>query len=99
MEDISTYTVLKTLDNAPRFLFWDMDEFVLMVAPFILGMSISIFIMPLGFILRYFYSKLKKRYSHGKLKHKLYRSLPKQLFEVVGVCGRCPPSHLRKFIV
>lgn len=92
--------IIKTLDNMPRFFFWGMDEFILMVTPFFIGILLgSVLLMILGIVLKPFYTKLKRRYPNGFLKHKLYWNIPKSVFSKMGIFKKLPPSHYRDLVL
>lgn len=92
--------VVKTLDNTPRILFWGADEFAILVAPIFLGIVLGSFLlMILGFVIRYFYKKYKRRYPSRFFKHKLYWILPKQAFEMCGILKNIPRSDDRDLIL
>ena len=84
----------------PRVLFWRVDEFAIIVVPIFLGLLIgSILFMTLGFLLKPFYSRLKKKYPRGTLKHKLYWHLPTSIVGKMGICQTIPPSHKRELLL
>ncbi|MFI5343138.1 MAG: type IV conjugative transfer system protein TraL [Chlamydiales bacterium] len=87
------------MDNTPRMLFWGIDEFVIMVSPFFIGLLVgSVPVMLSGFFLKGFYRRTKKRYPKGAIRHSLYRNLPHWFFKQSGVFKRLPPSHKRDFL-
>ena len=91
--------VFKTLDNMPRMIFWGVDEFVIMAAPFFIGLLFgSVFMMLSGLVLKKFYCRWKKRYPRGLIMHALYWNLPTRAFIRFGVFKRLPHSHVRDFL-
>ncbi len=98
MDNLPTETIIKTLDNTPRVLFWGVDEFLLMVGPLFIGMAFGyLSFMLLGFVLKRFYNRLKKRYPRGHFQHIVYWKFPIYALKASGVLKRFPPSHYREF--
>lgn len=88
------------MDNTPRMLFWEIDEFILMAAPFFLGVAVgSVSVMLSGIVLKKFYSRWKKRCPRGVLRHTIYWNIPTHSLRVLGIFKRLPDSHERNFIV
>lgn len=99
MESGQQNLIIKTLDNAPRLLFWSADEFLLLAVPLFIGIVFGSFLLMIsGFAIKPLLTRLKKRYPKGFLKHRLYWILPKSAFSFSGTLKRVPPSHLREFI-
>lgn len=91
--------IFKTMDNTPRMLFWEIDEFIVMAAPFFLGMLVgSVILMLSGFVLRKFYNRWKKRYPRGLLRHTMYWNMPTATLNKAGIFKRLPASHKRDFL-
>jgi|SaaInlStandDraft_3_1057020.scaffolds.fasta_scaffold31389_2 conjugal transfer pilus assembly protein TraL len=91
------HVIIKSLDNLPRFLFWSLDDFLVMVIPFFIGMVMeSLLVMVMGVLIRPFYSKLKRRYPHGSLKHFIYWYFPHEACSKSGCFKNLPPSHKRE---
>ena len=91
--------IFKTMDNTPRMIFWGVDEFIIMTVPFFLGVLVgSLLIMLSGFVLKRFYSRWKKRYPRGLLKHAFYWNMPTKAFNKAGIFKRLPQSHKRDFL-
>ncbi|PJD94543.1 MAG: type IV conjugative transfer system protein TraL [Parachlamydia sp.] len=94
----NSFVVIKTIDNMPRVIFWRMDEFIVMILPFFIGVCLgSILVTISGPFLKYFYTKTLKKYPTGTLQHRLYWNLPKDAFEKSGKLKNIPGSHLRHF--
>lgn len=94
----NSYQVLKTIDNMPRILFWRVDEFSMLAIPFFLGVGLgSALVILSGPIIKYFYSKIIKKYPKGTFRHKLYWNLPKEVFDRSGKLKKLPPSHIREW--
>lgn len=92
--------LINTLDNPTRVLFWDVDVFLIVVAPFFVGMAFSSLLMMLtGFFVVSPYKKFKKRYPRGTLKHKCYWNLPHDIFKKSGKFKSFPPSHERELLL
>jgi type IV conjugative transfer system protein TraL len=91
--------IFKTLDNAPRMLFWEIDEFIVMAAPFFLGVVVgSLCVMLSGLLFKKFYSRWKRRYPRGLLRHTLYWNIPTRAFNLIGIFKHLPQSHKRDFL-
>ena len=90
--------IIKSLDNQMRFLFWELDEFGVLVIPLFLGiLTSSVLMMCSGLFWRYLLNKFKKKFPRGSLKHYLYWNLPTR--HMKKMVGNCPPSHLRELIL
>ena len=92
------HVILKTLDNQPRILFWELDEFLVMTVPVMLGIGVGSFLLMIsGFIAKPFYSKIKRcNRRRRQLLHTLYWNLPHSTFVQLGALKRLPPSHKRE---
>ncbi len=91
----NSYHVLKTLDNPPRILFWDVYEFLAIAVPFVVGMGVaSIAIMLSGIPLKILYKKFKKKSPYISFSQRVYWYLPKNK-----KLKNIPPSHQREFIL
>jgi len=94
------YMTIKTLDNMPRILFWTIDEVLLVVGQFFLGIFIgNLWLTFLGFVLRYVYMKVKKTMPTGTLSHRIYWLLPSSALRRLKIINRLPPSHCRESIL
>ena len=96
--------IFKTLDNPIRILFWNLNEFVLMSIPILLGLySGNLLVMTLLFISAYAlkgrYAKVQKRFPNGSFKHVLYWHMPPQCLRKLGKIRRLPPSHHRELLL
>jgi type IV conjugative transfer system protein TraL len=91
--------IYKTMDNTPRMLFWEIDDFIVMAAPFFLGVIAgSILVMLSGFVLKKFYTRWKKTYSKGLLRHTIYWHMPTKAVNKLGIFKRLPQSHKRDYL-
>jgi type IV conjugative transfer system protein TraL len=100
MESNQLHPIIKTLDNAPRILFWSVDEFIVMFLPLFIGIFLgSLLVMALGIVAKPLYSKLKKRYPKSILRHLAYWTMPRKVFSHAGILKRVPPSHIRKYLL
>lgn len=96
MADKQFHVITKTLDNIPRFLFWNIDEFILMVTPLLIGIIASNPLLMLsGLGLKMAYVRLKKRFFAGSIKLILYWYFPTKAFYCMGVFTSLPQSHVR----
>lgn len=92
--------IFKTLDNPIRLLFWSLDEFLMMITPLFLGICVgSLFLMSLTFVVKPLYSRVKKKYPNGALRHKLYWEFPTSSYNKVGKFHSLPPSHIREYFL
>jgi type IV conjugative transfer system protein TraL len=93
-----SYPVIKTLDNMPRLIFWPIDDVLIVIVPFFVGLCVSSFLIMLsGLVLKIFYKKIKRRYPRGAFLHRMYWSLPKSAFQMAGILKQIPASHQRDF--
>ena len=95
------YRVFKTIDNMPRILFWGADLFVILFAPFFLGLIIGglfcLFTLILSPISGFLYWRLTKKYPRGALKHIFYWNIPQDVFIRNGKLKAMPASHIREY--
>lgn len=84
--------VLAHLDRPVRLLFWSLDELVVMMIPFLVGIFSGSFVVILvGIVLYRFYRKNKRRYSAKRIKSLLYWYLPGRFVWMM-------PSYQRHFV-
>ena len=92
--------VVKTLDNKTRLLFWNFDEIILVMGAFLLTIAYAnFFFLIVGFVLRYFYNKYKRRHPNSVISHRLYWLLPIQAIRFGGICKRIPASCKRDWVL
>ena len=92
--------IYKTLDNPIRFLFWGMDECLIVAVPFFLGLCLHKFVLLFGgMILKHCFSKIKKKFPHGAFAHKLYWHLPTPALKHLSKIKNLPPSHQRELLL
>lgn len=86
----------KHLDDSPRFLFWPLDEALLLIIPLFLGLFANFFVTGLmsGVVLLLGIRKMKLVYGSRFLLPMCYWYLPHGLLR----WKRMPPSHIREFI-
>jgi len=100
LDSQSTYQLVNTLDNSPRILFWRLDEFLVMVAPALIGVAIDSAILAFsGILLKYLYSQLIRSRPRGVLRHLAYWLLPCEFMRWSKRYERIPPSHLRELLL
>ena len=95
MEEKDFY-VPSRLDDQPRMLFWEMDEFFAMCVPLGIGIIIGFIFIGIigGFAAAYGVTKLKAGSGRAIILHAIYWHLPSDaLFKM----GRTPPSYIREF--
>jgi type IV conjugative transfer system protein TraL len=89
--------IYNTLENAPRSLFWEIDDFLSFAVPVFLSIALNSFLcLVLALLSKKLYSRLKKRGSRGSLIHFLYWRLPKNAF--FGQLKALPPSCERELL-
>jgi conjugal transfer pilus assembly protein TraL len=99
-KEYGDHVLLKTLDNPPRILFWELDEFLVMLVPVFAGIAIgSLSLMVAGLVLKPVFSKMKRRHKSRSLQHQLYWLLPYSSFQRSGLLKRIPPSHIREVVL
>lgn len=86
----------KTLDHPIRILFWNLDDFLLLLAPILLAMSFGNLLFCLGVLLRIPYKRLQKNRTHSSFKHYMYWHMPTAYMSHF---KRLPPSYLRELIL
>lgn len=95
--DKFSYYVPKLLDAPPKMFFWEMDEFMVMMAPLGLGIITGWVLSgaALGLLLSWGVAKLKSGQGAGFMLHVFYWVLPNG---GVTKLKRTPPSHIREFV-
>lgn len=94
MSKISDNKILKTLDNSPRILFWDIDEFMSMLVPIALGCCLgSLTVLFSAPFFWFVFRKIKRSTQKGALIHLLYWHFPKSAFKRSGKLKKFPDSH------
>lgn len=89
---METVRVLAHLDRPVRLLFWSLDEIVVMMLPFLIGIfTASFLVIGLGVVVYRFYRKNKKRYTPRYIKAILYWYLPSRFKWMI-------PSYQRHFV-
>ena len=89
--------IYNTLENTPRILFWELDEFISFALPLFSSILFSsLLLIPLALVSKYLYKKIKRRHSKVALIHLLYWYLPSYAFS--GRLKGIPESHKRDFI-
>ncbi|MDQ5767923.1 type IV conjugative transfer system protein TraL [Thiothrix subterranea] len=91
---LGQYYIPRLLDAPPKAFYWDMDEFMAMVAPIGIGLILDWFVIgtALGLLAGYAVAKLKAGRGAWYMLHALYWYL--------GVIRlkSTPPSHIREYI-
>lgn len=92
MQKAINYKIPKDLDKLPVVLFWEVDEFGMLVASMFIGLIIRHAIITVGltFILIMYYRRLKQKKHKGFIMHFLYK---------IGVMTppNIPPYHIKEF--
>ena len=84
--------ILAHLDRPVRLLFWSIDELIVMMFPFIIGIFTGSFLVVIaGFVVYRLYRKHKRRYSSKYVKAFLYWYLPCRFQWMM-------PSYQRHFV-
>lgn len=92
--------IMKTLDNPARFFYWDFDVVMIGFFPFIIGIALGLKTLSLGAIpLCWIYSVFKRKNPSGNLLHAVYWSFPSDSLKTMGVNGKIPPSHKRRYFL
>ena len=92
------HPTLKTLDNSPRVLFWEVDEFLSLSVPLFLGIALGSLLLAIsGIFLKQIYSKIKRKMPFGYFIHRIYWMFPTRSLR--GVIKTLPPSHQREYIL
>lgn len=97
MDRIQAHPTLKTLDNLPRVLFWDIDAFLFMVAPIFLSIFMGSLWPACGLIFTPLYRKLKRKMRGGAFCQRIYWMMPSHAMK--GMVKTLPPSHQREYLL
>lgn len=92
-------TIFKTLDNPTRLLFWKLDEFFILLIPFVLGVLFGNILLVVGALLKYPYARMKKKLSHRTIQHYIYWYLPTHICRHMGHFKNMPSSHSRELLL
>jgi conjugal transfer pilus assembly protein TraL len=89
---------IKTLDNYPRILFWNLDDFLIVIVPMFFGICLGMLsLMLVGIVPIFIYRRMKKKMPHGSFKHKLYWILPTRVMRKL--LKNVPSSHYREMLL
>lgn len=81
--------IKKTLNNTPRLVFWRIDDALIMLIPFAIGVLFGSLLLIAGsFISSYYYRKIRKQQGNINLKALVYW--------VFGSGFTNIPSHIRR---
>lgn len=84
--------VLAHIDRPIRLLFWTLDEMVIMMLPFLMGLLLGSVVVMLGGVVLYrIYRKYKRRLSLSRVRALMYWYLP-------GRWRTMLPSYQRYFV-
>lgn len=94
MAKADRYRIPSTLDDPEKLAFWTIDEFVVLIGSFLIGIAFSRFVegIVIGFFGVWLLKKLKKGESLNKLRHALFWVAPQGFFKLKSTL----PSHKRK---
>lgn len=96
MSDNKKYLIPQTLDDVPKFLWWDIDQALLVIT--FTGFGMTTGNMAAGAVVGMFCGWLYGRSKAGKHKrfaiHLLYWYLPREFLSF----KRTPPSHQREYV-
>ncbi len=98
-QDDRQHYIFKSLDNPIRILFWNVDEFLLIVIPFFIGLifgSVVVSVLTISIVI-YLYKKFKKRYRKLYFSHLMYWNLPTGKMKKIGIYKSLPFSHIREY--
>lgn len=94
------HRILKTMDNPPRVLVWELDEFLVVASPLFLGICLgSILVSFSGLALKPIYSRIRQRLQRGVLSSYIYWLLPSRALKRRGFFVRLPDSHERDLLL
>ena len=93
-EEINNLVILNHIDKPARFLFWSVDQVIICICPFVVGMITEHVGLGIAFsiIASVGFKVFKKKFGKSKIRSILYWNLPasKKL-----VKKGLPPSHVR----
>lgn len=91
---LGQYYIPRLLDAPPRAFYWDIDEFMAMVAPIGIGLILDWFVVGagLGLLASYTVAKLKAGRGAYYMLHALYWYLG------IIKMKSTPPSHIREYV-
>lgn len=96
MSDTLKYGIPRTLDDAAKFLWWDIDQALLVFTFIVLGMLVDSMMGGIitGILMGWSYGKMKSGKHKAFAIHAMYWYLPSEFMSF----KRTPPSHHREFI-
>lgn len=81
--------IKRTLDNVPRFVFWRIDEVIITLIPFSIGLLCgSLWVMVGSFVVALIYRKFRKKTENLNLKALIYWVFGEGFANI--------PSHIRR---
>lgn len=94
MAKADRYRIPSTLDDPEKLAFWTIDEFIVLIGSFMIGIAFSRFVegIVLGFVGVWLLKRFKKGESLNKLRHALFWVAPQGFFKLKSTL----PSHKRK---
>lgn len=96
-EKINNHVILNHIDKPARFLFWSVDQVIVCLCPFFIGMVTDHIVLGIVFsiIASIGFKIFRKKFGNSKIRSILYWNLPtsKKL-----VKKGLPPSHVRIWI-
>jgi conjugal transfer pilus assembly protein TraL len=95
MSDVEAYYIPRYLDDPERWLFWSMDEAIMIIAPLIFGIYMGNLLISLvaSFILYTSWRKIKGTEQANLAVYAFYWFFPKALTRLAS-----PPSYIRSYI-
>jgi len=96
MSELEAFYIPKHLDDTERWLFWTIDEALVLIAPFILGIMLNFYItgMLMSIICYLSYKKFKRMGTQNLIQYLLYWYFPRWLSGL----KYTPPSYIRVYI-
>jgi len=96
MSDIDAFYIPKHLDDPERWLFWTVDEALILIAPFFLGVMMDFYLIGIvmSITLYLLYKKFKSTGADNLIQYLIYWYFPKWLSGLKAT----PPSYIRTYI-
>lgn len=102
MGELEQYKIVKTLDNPPRFLFWEVGECIALAASLLIGGALeSVTVIILGLFFWALFRRVKKQAKEKgvTLFHLVYWHFPTSALKKSGKFKNLPCSHKRDIIL
>lgn len=96
MSELEAFYIPKHLDDPERWLFWTVDEALVLIAPFFLGVMLNFYLigMIMSITLYLLYRKFKSTGANNLIQYMIYWYFPHYMSGL----KHTPPSYIRTYV-